>query len=253
LKRAAQGGAQVVVRVEGRPPYDRSGTLRSSNARAVRALREAGADAKLADGPRSNLPGMHMKALVCDGVAYLDDRNFTSGGDEAVIRDDRRADVDAVIDAACGKPHRALRSFWTTKSESLAAQGRLLKSATHAQRVDVETEAFSLQSAAYAGLKRLAAAGVRCRLIVSKRDLNANAVHAVALLRRAGVEVRAAEFNGKVAIVDGKRAWAGSANATSPYLDPDQTDWAIRTSARAVVHGLESRFERHWRAGKAIQ
>jgi phosphatidylserine/phosphatidylglycerophosphate/cardiolipin synthase-like enzyme len=251
LESAARRGARVVVRVQGRPLQDQKGEMRRVNEKAVRELCRAGADAKLVDSA-ANEPVMHMKAVVCDGVAYLDDRNFTSSGDETVLRDDTRADVDAVLAAAQQKKHAALRSFWTTKADAIAAENRLLQSASGAKSVDIETESFSSDGAAYIQLKRLVASGVRCRLIVSKRALNANGQHAVALLERAGVQVRAAGFNGKVAIVDESRAWFGSANSTSPYYNPDQTDWAVRTNSKRLTSALETRFEAHWRASKPL-
>ena len=44
----------------------------------------------------------HLKAAVCDGVAYLDDRNWTKRGPEIVIADDAPDDVALVRDALAG-------------------------------------------------------------------------------------------------------------------------------------------------------
>jgi phosphatidylserine/phosphatidylglycerophosphate/cardiolipin synthase-like enzyme len=252
LEDAARRGARVYVRVEGRPAGDDKGRMHAMNAAAIAALKRLGADAQLIDCDGADGPKMHMKALVCDRVAYLDDRNFVKGGDQTIVRDDDGADVDAVVAAAHAEPYAGSDSVCTNKAAALDAQGRVLASARAKGSVDVETESFSRQSGTYAQLKRLAARGVHCRLIVSRRELRSSdkMQHAVQLLRAAGVAVRAADTNEKFAIVDGARAWVGSADSTSAYPDGDQIDWSLCTHLPQIVDALRAHFRTHWDAAK---
>ena len=172
LEDAARHGARVAVRLEGRPYGDASGELVRDNRLAVKSLRRLGADAKLADTNARNGPALHMKAAVCDGVAYLDDRNWPDRGD-TIVRDDFHNDVAAIEAAALKQPAVRSREFWTNKAQALAAEVRLLSSAAQAKRIDVESESFGSGGGTYGVLKRLAESGVQCRLIVAQRDLNA--------------------------------------------------------------------------------
>ncbi|HET9394323.1 MAG TPA: phospholipase D-like domain-containing protein [Candidatus Rubrimentiphilum sp.] len=245
LEDAARRGASVRVRLEGRPYGDTAGHLIADNRRAVKALRRLGADAKLVDTNARNGPALHMKAAVCDGVAYLDDRNWPDGGD-TIVRDDFRTDIAAIEAAALRQPSVRSEEFWTSKAQALAAERRLLASAAHAKRVDVESESFGSGGGAYGELKRLAQSGVPCRLIVAQRDLNAKSERALASLAQAGVAVRVSSSDEKMAIVDGARAWIGSANATSSYVNGDQIDWGLRTDAPDVLAHLRRRFQSTW-------
>jgi len=245
LEDAAERGARVIVRLEAEPHDDSRGPLAKLNRRTARDLRRAGADARVH-------ALTHLKAVVCDGAVYLDDRNFAVHGDQIVLRDGSSSAARAVIDAVAGRHHPALRNFWTSKSDALAAEGRLLDGAAAAHAVDVETESFSWNGPVYGKLKRLAQRGVRCRLIVDARMLRGDAKEARALarLQDAGVQVRAGNCDAKGAIVDAKMAWTGSANCTSPYYDGAQTEWAVRTRSRPIVRALQSQFDAHWRSAK---
>lgn len=251
LEGAARDGARVTVRLEGRPYGDSAGELIADNRRAVKALRRLGADAKLVDTNSRSGPSLHMKAAVCDGVAYLDDRNWPDGGD-TIVRDDFRTDVAAIEAASLRKPPVRSKEFWTDKAQALAAERRLLDSATHAKRVDVESESFGSGSGTYGALKRLARSGVPCRLIVALRDLNARSERALDSLAQAGVAVRVSSSDEKMAIVDGTRAWIGSANSTSSYVNGDQIDWGLRTDAPDVLKHLRRRFQTTWSAAAAF-
>jgi len=247
LEAAARRGARVTVRLEGCPYGDTSGALARENREAVKALRGLGADATLADTNARNGPALHMKAALCDRVAYLDDRNWPVRGD-TIVRDDFRADVAAIESAALGRGTVHTREFWTSKRDALWAERRLLASAAHAKRVNVESESFGAGSGVYGALKALAQSGVSCRLVVAQRDLNAKSKRALASLAQAGVAVRVSESDEKMAIADGKRAWIGSANATSPFQNGDQIDWGLRTNAPDVLRHLNRRFAETWRA-----
>ena len=252
LEDAARHGARVAVRLEGRPYGDTAGELIADNRRAVKALRHLGADAKLADTNARNGPALHMKAAVCDGVAYLNDRNWPDRGD-TIVRDDFHNDVAAIGAAALKKPAVRSNEFWTNKTQALAAECRLLASATHAKRVDVESESFGSGGGTYGELKRLAKSGVPCRLIVAQRDLNAKSERALESLAQSGVAVRVSGSDEKMAIVDGTRAWIGSANSTSSYVNGDQIDWGLRTDAPDVLKHLRRRFQMTWNLATAFK
>ena len=243
---AARRGARVTVRLEGSPYADPSGELAAGNKRVVRELRRLGADAKVVDTNARNGPALHMKAAVCDGVGYLDDRNWPNSGD-TIVRDDFGADVAAIRSAALLGHAEHTPEFSTSKRDALWAERRLLAGAGRAKRVDVESESFGAGSGVYGELKQLAASGVQCRLIVSRRDLNDKSRRALTVLAQSGVAVRISDSDEKMAVVDGTRGWIGSANATSAFANGDQIDWGLRTDAPDVLHHLSRRFATTWR------
>ena len=63
------------------------------------------------------------KRRVCDGVAYLDDRNWTQRGPETVVGDDDPADVALVRDALAGRGGTGA-TLATRKDEALRARSR---------------------------------------------------------------------------------------------------------------------------------
>lgn len=254
VEAAASRGARVTVRLEGRPyagnDPDEQAKLAAQNRAAVNELRAAGADARLVDTIDSNGPPLHLKAAVCDGVAYLDDRNWPGDGEDTIVRDDFPGDVAAIKGALLHKHAPRANWFWTTKASALAAETRLLYGATHANRVDVESESFGRGGGVYGALKELAAAGVHCRLLVSQRDVTPASQAALQELESDGVQVRVGDFDEKMAVVDGARAWTGSANSTYGY--PKQLDWGVRTDAPDVLRALRSHFESYWDQSSAI-
>lgn len=251
LEDAARRGARVTVRLEGRLYGDTTGALAANNTRVARELRRLGADAKVIDTNARNGPSLHMKAAVCDGVAYLDDRNWPDDGD-TIVRDDFQADVSAIRSAALSGRSIRTPELSTNKRDALWSERRLLESAHNAKRVYVESESFGAGSGVYGELRTLAESGVPCRLIVSRRDLSPKSKRALAALAQAGVAVRVSDSDEKMAIVDGKRAWLGSANATSPYANGDQIDWGLRTNAPTVLRHLSRRFSETWRAASTF-
>src|SRR5476651_2639868 len=101
LEAAARGGAAVSVRLERDPLDDAAATLHSANAASIAALRAAGASAEVT---KPGEPVLHLKAAVVDGVAWLDDRNWASGGAERILRDTDPDDAAAVAAAVAGGP-----------------------------------------------------------------------------------------------------------------------------------------------------
>ncbi len=251
LENAARRGARVTVRIEGRPAADATGSLQRMNEAAVRQLQRLGADAKLVDQMDGEGAPLHLKGLVCDGAVYLDDRNFTTTGADAVVRLNTSREVADVKTAILSGIVRQSRSLQLTKADALQAEKRVLQGAKHCEAVDVESESFGIGSGVYGALKDLAQRGEHCRLIVARSAMTARTRSAIARLQNAGVDVRAAAYNEKFAVA-GKRTWIGSANATTPYYDGNQLDWGITTASERIAGDLRSRFEQQWQHAKPV-
>src|SRR5438270_13898203 len=67
LENAAHHGAVVRVRLEGTPYGSGKRGIAKLNKQAITELRKSGVDAKLVHDGKN---GLHIKAAVCDGVAY---------------------------------------------------------------------------------------------------------------------------------------------------------------------------------------
>lgn len=249
LEDAAQRGAHVVVRLNGYFPQG-GPTLHRDNERAIESLRRLGADAKIVHVNARDGAAVHLKAAVCDGAAFLDDRNWS--GNDIVLRDDKRADVNAVRSTAAYGPASEMRSALPlTKGAALESESKILV-ASRGDHVDVETETISTHAPAYSKLKNLAAKGVHCRLLLSSKRMNAKTRDAAKRLSDAGVSVRTVGTADKLAVKNGKNAWVGSANATSPFYNGEQTDWGLRTRDSKIVHALQSQFDKNWRASRTL-
>jgi hypothetical protein len=239
LKDAARRGAHVSVRLNGYS-YN-GGAIPARNRDAARVLTAAGADARVVHVSDTDGPGLHLKAAVCDGVAFLDDRNWVQATD-TVIRDDNPSDVRAIRNAA--SYHRAhCRSLQLDKGMALQDESALLQSGAR-HGIDVATEEIGFSNIFYA-LEKLARHGAHPRLVISSRGLCGKYFTAAQLLTRAGVRVRVSGQSEKFAIV-GTRAWVGSANATSTAHDAAQLDWGMRTGEHRIVRALQSRFRALW-------
>lgn len=253
LERAARRGAAVTVRLEARPFGDKDHAMRRENARVLRELRAAGADARLYHRTDAQ-PKLHMKALVCDGTAYLDDRNWPGDGRDTIVCDEYARDVDAIRQSVRTGRGGGNRFFATNKAAALSEESHLLYGSGGAHTVDVETESFNSSPGVYYALKKLAASGVHCRLLVAAHDSapGSKAAHAMELLQQAGVNVRWSDNDEKFAIVDGTRAWTGSANATSAKPDGTQLDWGLRSDSPQLVNALRRHFEANWKRSSAF-
>jgi phosphatidylserine/phosphatidylglycerophosphate/cardiolipin synthase-like enzyme len=249
LAAAARRGAAVSVRLERDPFDDPHGGLHRANAEALGALRRAGAHAeatKPGDAP------LHLKAAVVDGVAWLDDRNWASGGAERIVRDTDPADVAAVAAAVAGgpgsDPHLA-----TTKAGAQDLEAAMIARAGPS-RLDVESESFA-KGRIYDALLHRAEAHLPTRLIVAGREAReaGNRTERAHLKRLAalGVEVRLGhagrgDLDEKLAVAAGN-AWIGSANATYARGPAGaQRDWGLTTSDPAMIDGLRTAFEQNW-------
>lgn len=245
LGAAAERGADVKVHLDG---YLWGGTpaMTQANRHAVEALRRAGADVQVVHRSDGDGPGLHLKAAVCDGIAYLDDCNWNMSGD-TVVRDDARSHVRAIRKAALAQDVAPAGALALTKADALAAESAVLGHAARRDELDVETEALH-RSPISGALRKLAKAGVRCRLLVSARAVRSDEQTraSVASLKNAGVEVRVVRSSEKLAICGTSHAWVGSADATSTYYDGDRIDWGLRSDTPSIVRGLKARFNAHW-------
>lgn len=242
LETAARRGARVDVRLEGRPFRNPWGARQ--NAATLARLQAAGADAQRARN-------LHIKAAVVDGVAFLDERNFTVRGD-VLVRDDAPADVRATRDAMLGErrdPPSA--TFAAQKDAALDLEERTLASGEPGDVVVVETESFGYGKQIYPELAALAKAGRHVRLLVNARSLQRSprAQSAVAHLESDGVDVRATSSTEKFALA-GSHGWIGSADAT--YDVAHERDWGLRTDDADIVNRLRTTFEHNWKTAKAL-
>lgn len=247
---ALRRGAHVTVRLEGNPFVDPHGGIRRLNASTVDELARNGADARLVDGDGRG-ESLHAKGALIDGTLYVDDVNFSSGDTGTLLRDDSREDARALRDAVAGRVDPPSRDFAWRKRDALAFEARLLASARRNDDVIVESESVGSNNAVYSKLERLGRAGGSPRLLLSREDLTSKERKLIVRLEANGVRVRACAWNEKFAIA-GRRAWIGSANATSAYLDPNQLDWGARTRDRTLVSHLRARFEARWQRAREI-
>jgi hypothetical protein len=240
LVEAAHRGARVDVTLQ-RNPYRGGAAERLANRRAAQTLRAAGATVTLRDRERQPF---HLKAAVCDGVAYLCDRNWPADGRELVVADDDGADVALVLGTLRDAAGGSRGAFATRKADALRAEAELIRSAGDAP-VTVETESFG-GGAISAALREHATRGAPTTLIVSRRE----AAHdqrertLLAHLRAAGVDVREGGANEKLALC-GDTAWIGSANASfAGGREADQVEWGAVTTDAALVGAVRAALRR---------
>jgi len=247
LEGAAQSGAEVHVRVDGNPYRDEGGAIVRASAAAARELRAHGVDARVVTDR-----GVHLKAAVVDGRAFLDDRNWTQSGRDTIVACDDADDVALVRDAIETGRIGADGHLATGKYAALQFEADTIAAAPSGS-VDVASEGFGY-STTYSALRDRARAGGAVRLIVSENELRSS--HATqerdALRRLAGVGVeirvgssRSGAGNEKLAVA-GDRGWVGSANATYG----GDSDWGLRTSDPRLVGALQQRFDDNWRASR---
>jgi hypothetical protein len=255
LEAAARGGADVRVRLERDPLDDAAGTPHQANAASITALRAAGAKAETtAPGE----PVLHLKAAAVDGVAWLDDRNWASGGAERILRDDDPDDVAAVSSAVAGKPG-ADGHLATTKSGALWLEAGIIRAAG-APPLIVESESFGTGTI-YNALVHRAQAHEPVRLIVAGREVaeagSRSERSRLAHLAALGVEIRVGDVNrgdlDEKLAVSNDDCWVGSANATyARDAFGEQRDWGIASREPGLIDGLRAAFERNWSAARPL-
>lgn len=249
LADAADDGADVRVRVDGRPYGPAHKAIARATRSAVRELRRHGVHVDVV-----NDHSAHLKAAVVDGRAYLDDRNWTTSGHDTILTTTDAPDVALVRDAIEGRPsfndHLA-----TSKQRALDLETDVIRTGT-GDRIDVESESLGTFGGPYTQLKARARAGAHVRLIVSDNELRSaygkQERSALRALAHVGVEIRVGGSRSGVGneklCVAGDAAWAGSANAS--YGDRCAADWGLRTKDGAVVEALRARFEANWSASR---
>ena len=202
-------------------------------------LRDAGAAVALL--PSDTAP-FHLKAAVCDGTAYLDDRNWTKRGPETVLADDDPPDVALVRDALAGHGG-ADAALATRKDEALRREADLVDGAGGAPVV-VETERVSTTPLTEA-LRRHARGGAPTTLIVG-RTAHRSRTEAAALAKLAadGVAIRTGGHNQKLALA-GDAAWIGSGNATGAAgRSAGQLEWGTVTREPPLVAAVREALAR---------
>ena len=242
LAGAARRGAHVDVTLQADPYRNEHGTR--ANADAARVLRGAGATVSLL---ARDVAPFHIKAAVCDGVAYLDDRNFTQRGPEIVVADDDPRDVTLVRDALAGRGG-ADATLATRKDEGLRRELALVDGA-RGEPVTVETERVG-SSPLTAALRRHARSGAPATLVIGRAThLSARERGTIARLEADGVAVRRTGTNEKLALA-GDAAWLGSVNATGAFgRGAGQLEWGMVTRVPALVGAVRAALERDTRAG----
>ena len=240
LLSAARGGAHVAVTLQADPYRNPYGA--KDNAAVARELRAAGADVRLL--PSAEAP-FHLKAAVCDGVAYVDDRNWTKRGPEIVLRDDDPRDVARVRDALTGTGggESAEAGVATRKDDALRRELELVEHAG-TDPVIVETERVATSPLTRA-LERRALAGEPTTMIVGRAKHHSRTeAHAITEMRHDGVDVRAGGTNEKLALA-GDTAWIGSVNATGVSgRNAGQLEWGTLTRDPTIVGVVRTSLQR---------
>ena len=255
LARAARHGVAVTVKVAARPFADSPQelhALEAQNRHAVATIERAGGHGMLL--PQSK--PLHMKAAVLDGsVAYLDDRNWADGGSQTILRDDDPQDVAVVASALDGTAEHN-DHLATLKPDSAALESALIDAAR--APLAVESESFGF-GPVHDALLRAGQRGVAVRLLVADREVQAALVKpsrefkAIRDLEGAGVEVRVASSDEKMAFTD-KVGWVGSTNATSTdRLSARQLDWGMRTRDPRILEALRTTFATTWNASTPFE
>ncbi|HYZ16929.1 MAG TPA: hypothetical protein VE591_11030 [Candidatus Acidoferrum sp.] len=232
LVAAARRGAHVELTLEKAPYEDPTGSLARLNASTATALRAAGAEVHLLS---DDAAPYHIKAAICDGVAYLNDRNWPAH-DGTILADDDPADVALVREAIAGRGG-ADGTLATRKDVAVQREAALIEGAKDVPVV-VATESFGA-GAISAALRAHAAAGASTTLIVNRQHANPALL---AGLERAGVVVRNSVANEKL-VLAGDAVWIGSANATyAGGEEAAQTDWGLVTRDPALVAAVRGRL-----------
>ena len=236
------------VRLEGFRGTNPSGL--GDNLTVARELQQRNVDAQVVDRDKNDRPQLHLKAAICDGVAYLDDCNWRKSGD-TIVRDTSPQDVAALKSAALYDPSRPSPKLALNKFEALKLEADLLEKARKGDRVDVETESIDAGSPVYDELMRLPARGVRCRLLANYAG-TPKQQSALRHLADDKVEVRTCAYTEKFATVDRRKAWIGSANATPWQMNPDSIEWGTVTGGNKLVRTIQRHFDAHWKTALRI-
>jgi len=253
LEDAGDRGAEVHVRLEGRPfagNAEDAEKLEKLNRDTVCTLRRHHVDAQLT---KKGAAPLHLKAAVLDGRSYLAERNWAAH-DTIVSTSDER-DAAAIESAIEGKPYDTA-DLALRKDRALALEAALIREAPAGTAIECETESLGASAVSGALLERARRGEKNLRLVFNQAALTTRSDRAtapeaerraahetLAALRAAGVEVRWSKANEKFCVA-GSSAWLGSANATGG--EAPTIDWGMRTSDSSAVAQLRARFEADW-------
>jgi phosphatidylserine/phosphatidylglycerophosphate/cardiolipin synthase-like enzyme len=236
LEDAARRGARVSVTLDSRA----FGSAETMNQQTIADFQSAGIRVHESSG------ALHLKAGIFDGQRiYLTDKNFTSTGDaELVLADPYPADRLLVERAMLGVGG-SNDHLWLRKADALAAEASLINSSPHGGAIDVQTESFGPGTPVYNAMLARAQASDHVRLLVYRSELNNNDRERASLeeLARAGVSVRVASTNEKIAIV-GQRSFVGSSNATQGL--PNQIDFGFYVGDPSATAQIQQHFNDNW-------
>jgi phosphatidylserine/phosphatidylglycerophosphate/cardiolipin synthase-like enzyme len=233
LVAAAQRGAHVAVTLQADPYRNPFGAR--ANAETARVLRAAGASVTLLDSAKAPF---HLKAAACDGVAFLDDRNWTLRGPEIVVADDDARDVALVREALHGRGG-ADAGLATRKDDALRREVDLIDRAGR-KPVVVETERVATSPLTDA-LRRHARSGAPATLVVGRTKVHSRTERsALTKLAHDGVRICEGGVNEKLALA-GDTAWIGSGNATGiGGRGAAQLEWGMVTQDKAIVGAVRA-------------
>jgi phosphatidylserine/phosphatidylglycerophosphate/cardiolipin synthase-like enzyme len=246
LESAAEGGASVTVTLEAFADRPATDTLRRLAGITERALEAHGVRVRAGVGGET----CHLKAAVLDGIAYLDDRNWTTTGETLVATSDPEqvAAIRSAIDGGLPAAHGDLA---LEKAAALELEAAAIRTGT-GDHIDLASESFGWSEVAKA-LRERAQGGAHVRLLVNgKIAASPHADSERAILHRLaaqGVEVRLTPATEKLCTA-GDRGWVGSANATFEFAPT--TDWGLAVHDAPTLDALAKTFDREWSTARAF-
>ena len=252
LEDAADRGAEVHVRLEGRPfasNAEGAEKLEKLNRDMVCTLRRHHVDARLTEKGAAPL---HLKAAVVDGRGYLAERNWAASDTIVSTTDARDA---AAIDSAIEEKPYDTADLALRKDRALALEASMIREAPSGTEIECATESFGASTVSVALLERARRGEKNMRLLLNEAALTKRfgraptsaelraASETLTALRAAGVEIRCSKANEKFCVA-GSSAWLGSANATEGA--PWTIDWGMRTADPSAIAHLRAEFEANW-------
>ncbi len=246
LKQKASAGVSVkVILDQGEPP----------NQKYFDELKAAGAQV-LWNDPK--FPYMHAKFIVVDDgkamvstgnfslkVGILQERNFMAQlADPADV-----ADLVALFDADWQrqKPDMSCTRLLISPINSRPRLLDLIRSAS--QTLTLESMQFA-DTEVRAAVQTRHAAGVKIRALLADATWIAANAEAASFLKSLGIPVKSIpHLHTKVVVVDGQRAYLGSANLSFTSLSKNREVGLILTEASSLKPLVDT-FEKDWAAGQ---
>lgn len=178
---------------------------------------------------------LHLKMLVADGsTVVLTDRNFARDAVFLLLPARYALTVER---AAMGDPH-SNGALTMTKGTSLVAEAALIDGAKHT--VALSTESFSDGNPVAAALVRAVRRHVRLQVTMNQAELGTGGAQLLDVLQRAGATILSSTADEKLAVIDSRTAWTGSANSTDSLSD--QIEFGYSSSLPAFVAAITARL-----------